>query len=114
MEGLFLIAKTDACGGLLPLVRLIRQGVFPVVQILIPIVLILWGTLDLGKAVIASDDDKVKKAQSMLIKRAIYAAAIFFVVMLVQVLMNIVEIGADDADTKGWSKCWQAAAKKKK
>ena len=115
MTGLFLIAKTDACGGLLPIVRLIRQGVFPVVQIFIPIILIIWGTIDLGKAVVASDDKAIKAAQSMLIKRAIYAAAIFFVVMLVRFLMNTVATAAtDDANTDGWDDCWKAAGKKKK
>ena len=46
----------DSCGGLLPIVRLIRKGVFPLVQIGIPILLIVFGTIDLGKAVISSEE----------------------------------------------------------
>ena len=34
------IAGSD-CGGLLPIIRVIRKGVFPLVQILIPIGLII-------------------------------------------------------------------------
>ena len=56
MTNLFQIGAIDSCGGLLPIVRVIRKGVFPLVQLFIPIVLIVLGTIDLGKAVIASDD----------------------------------------------------------
>ena len=102
----------DACGGLLPLVRMLRK-ILSIVQIFIPILLILFGTIDLGKAVIASDEKEIKGAQSKLIKRCIYAVAIFFVVMLVTVVMNIVaSSGEKSANTNGWKTCWYAASKK--
>ncbi len=104
----------DGCGGLLPVVRLIRQGVYPIVQILIPIVLIIYGVIDLGKAVIASDEKEIKAAQSRLIKRCIYAAAIFFVVTFVSLVMDIVAKGLGDdteGNTNSWSTCWEKAAK---
>lgn len=97
------------CGGLLPLVRVLRKGLFPLVQIIIPIGLIIYGTIDLGKAVIASDEKEVKAAQSRLIKRFIYAALIFFVVTLVSALMSIIATGGE-GDTNSWSDCWRAAA----
>ncbi|MDO5002958.1 MAG: hypothetical protein Q4E39_01845 [bacterium] len=106
-----LLAKTDPCQGLGPIVVVIKS-VFRLIQFAIPIALILFGTIDLGKAVISSDEKEVKKAQSTLIKRFIYAAAIFFVVTLVTLLTNLVADGvADDsnngADTQSWSRCWQ-------
>lgn len=103
-----IMAKTtDACEGLLPIVKMLRY-VLTIVQIFIPILLILLGTIDLGKAVIASDEKEIKAAQSRLIKRCIYAVAIFFVALLVQVIMNIVAKSGEDVG-KGWSKCWNAA-----
>ena len=111
MTNLFQIGAIDSCGGLLPLVRVIRKGVFPLVQLFIPIVLIILGTIDLGKAVIASDDKEVKAAQGRLIKRFIYAALIFFVTTLVSVLMDLVSKGGDDAgDTTSWQSCWRSAS----
>lgn len=107
MSNLFQIGALDACGGLLPVVRVLRKGVMPLVQIFIPILLIVLGTVDLGKAVISSDEKAVKSAQSMLIKRCIYAAAIFFVTTIVSVVMNIVSNGADG--TSDWKGCWDAA-----
>ena len=98
----------SVCGGLLQLVRVVRKGIFPLVQIVIPIGLIIYGTIDLGKAVIASDEKEVKAAQSRLIKRFIYAALIFFVTTLVSALMGIVATGGE-GDTNSWSDCWRAA-----
>ena len=101
-------SKSDGCQGLGPIIKLIKKGLLPIVWIIIPIILIALGTIDLGKAVIASNEEAVKKAQGMLIKRAIYAAAIFFVVTIVTVLMNTISDAAADADsdTNSWSYCW--------
>lgn len=110
MSNLFQVGALDACGGLLPIVKVIRKGVFPIVQIGIPILLLIFGTIDLGKAVISSDEKEVKAAQSRLIKRCIYAALIFFVTTLVSVLMNIVGNGGV-GDTTSWQSCWEAAGK---
>ena len=107
MTNLFLIGAMDACGGLLPIVRVLVQ-LIKILMIVIPIALILLGTIDLGKAVIASDEKEVKAAQSRLIKRFIYAALIFFVPMLVGVIMNIVSAGGE-GDTASWESCWRAA-----
>lgn len=102
----------DGCGGLLPIVKVIRKGLYPIVQILIPIVLIVYGIIDLGKAVIASDEKEIKAAQSRLIKRCIYAALIFFVVTIVSLVMDIVSVGSENPDgTAAWSTCWERAGK---
>lgn len=113
MSNLFQIGLTDAdksCEGLGPIVRLIKKGVFPLIQIGIPILLIVFGTIDLGKAVLSSDDKETKAAQGRLIKRCIYAAAVFFVTTLVTLLMNIVAKGADKSEnnTTSWATCWRS------
>lgn len=105
------VGKADKkCGGLKPVVQLVKKGLVPIVQIGIPIILIVLGTIDLGKAVIASDEKAVKAAQSMLIKRAIYAVAIFFITTIVTLLMSVVASGADksEANTSGWAQCWNS------
>ena len=106
MSNLFLIAATE-CEGLLPIVKVIVK-VIKVFMVVIPILLILYGTIDLGKAVMASDEKEVKAAQGRLIKRFIYAALVFFVVTLVSALMNIVAQGGQDG-TDSWEACWMAA-----
>ena len=101
------LVKGDACGGLLPLVKVIRS-VIGIVMIVIPIALIVFGTIDLGKAVIASDEKEVKAAQKRLIQRFIYAALVFFVPMLVGFAMNMVASGGE-GDTTSWKACWIAS-----
>ena len=111
MSNMFLIG--DSCGGLLPLVSVLYK-IITVFQIAIPILLILYGTIDLGKAVIASEEKEVKAAQSRLIKRIIYAALIFFVPMIVFVIMDVVAAGTkkdsiSEANTTDWANCWRQA-----
>ena len=107
MSDLFQVGALDACGGLLPVVNVVR-AVIRLIQWLIPIGLIIYGTIDLGKAVISSDDKEVKAAQGRLIKRFIYAAAVFFVVTFVTVVMDLVAKGGE-GDTDSWASCWKAA-----
>ncbi|MBQ9019058.1 MAG: hypothetical protein IJ097_01935 [Bacilli bacterium] len=100
----------DGCHGLLPLVKIIAI-VVKIFWILIPIALIIFGTIDLGKAVIASDEKEVKGAQGRLIKRFIYAALVFFIPMLVSAVMGIVAESGDyrEDDTDNWRTCAQNA-----
>ena len=93
----------DYCGGLDQVIVLLKN-VVRVLQFLIPIGLILYGMLDLGKAVIAGKEDEMKKAQGTLIKRVIYAIAIFLVVTIVTFVMGLV--GSTD-----WKECWNNVGK---
>lgn len=94
------------CNDIGPLINLIKHGLIPILQLGIPLVLIVFGMLDLGKAVIASKEDEIKKAQGMLIKRAIYAVAVFFVVLIVQLIFGIVANSTDNGEANSWSACW--------
>ena len=93
--------EASTCGGLLDIVIVIRK-VIDVLKIIIPIGLILFGLIDLGKAVIAGKEDEMKKAQQTLIKRVIYAVAVFLVVQVVIFATGLV--GAES-----WQQCWNAA-----
>ena len=53
--------------------------VFFVIKILIPILLIVFGSIDVGKAVVASKDDVIKKSIKTLALRTIAGVIIFFV-----------------------------------
>lgn len=66
-------------------------GMFLLVfKIVIPILLIIFGMIDLGKAVISSDDKAVSKAAKSLLNRVIAGVVIFFVPTLVSVILNLV------------------------
>lgn len=61
-----------------------------IIKIAVPILLIIFGMLDLGKAVIASKEDEIKKGQQIFIKRAISAVVVFFVIQIVQIILKFV------------------------
>ena len=104
---MFLIAANDACGGLGPIVSVVK-ALFRIIQIFVPIALLVFAVIDLAKAVMASDDKEIKAATSKLTKRAIAAVAVFFAFTLVDTLMGLVgEGGSDEADATSWATCWK-------
>jgi len=97
---MFLLDSVSLCGvnidsKLLELVTLIVN----VIKIGVPILLIIFGMLDLGKAVIAQKEDEIKKGQAIFTKRLIAAVLVFLVVFIVQVVFNLV---ADDEGGDMW------------
>lgn len=95
---------------LMPIIQFIKKGVFPIIQIGIPIILILMGTLDLGKAVLSSDDKEIKGSTGRLVKRAVAAVAVFFVTTIVSLLMGLfTSSGSGVEGTTSWQKCWEDA-----
>ena len=75
-----------------------------VIKIAIPIMLIVFGLIDLGKATIAQKDDEIKKAQTTFVKRIIAAVLVFFVVAIVQLVFGLLN-NAQDAGTQNPTAC---------
>ena len=103
-----ILAEVEGCGDLGAIVKFIKLGVLPIIQIGIPILLILMGTIDLGKAVLSSDDKEIKGAVGKLVKRAIAAIAVFFVSTVVSLVMGLfANSNNDDIEgTTDWFTCW--------
>lgn len=99
----------DACSDLAPLIKLIKFGIIPIIQIGVPILLILYGMFDLAKAVIASKEDEIKNATKLLTKRAIYAVAVFLVVTLVTAVFGLLSSTGNNKitnESKSGIDCW--------
>ena len=58
------------------------------IQIVVPVVLVIFGMLDLFKGITAQKEDEIKKGQQMLVKRIIAAALVFFVIAIVKALIS--------------------------
>lgn len=104
------------CGSLYPFIKLVKI-VLTLLKIAVPIALILFGGIDFGKAVIASKEDEMKKAQSIFVKRVIYGVAIFLTFTLVTFVMNFVADSVDKdyagnpLNTSSWRVCWSCESK---
>lgn len=69
------------------------------IKIAIPIILIIFGMLDLAKAVMSNDEKEMKGAQTKLMKRVIYAVLVFLVVSIVQLLFGV--LSKNDSENVG-------------
>jgi len=59
------------------------------VPVVIAVLVIVFGMLDLGKAVAAQKEEDIKKSQGMLIKRVIVSVLVFFVVAIVKLVVGV-------------------------
>lgn len=73
-------------------IRYMLNEILGIVRIIVPILIILLGTIDFAKAVIAGKEDNMRKAQTDFIKRIIAGIAVFLVPTLVNVIMDLAEI----------------------
>ena len=63
---------------------------YTVIQILVPIILVITGSIDLLKSITAQKEDEIKKGQTTFIKRLVAAAIIFFVFIIVKLVISVV------------------------
>lgn len=77
--------------------------VIDAIKIFVPIILIIFGMLDLAKAITSNDDKAMKEAQGKLIKRLIYGIVIFLVVAIVQTVFGV--LAKADSSTSNATSC---------
>lgn len=97
-----------SCGGftdipdVLPnLISLVINGI----KIVVPIMLIIFGMLDLGKAVAAGKEDDIKKGQTTFMKRAIAAITVFLIVAIVQLIFSLLAQQTGNSSDKNITGC---------
>ncbi len=72
------------------------QKVLNYIKVLGPTIAIALGSIDMGKAIITSDEENMKKAQSKFIKRIIAAVALFFVPLATGILLSVFGFATDN------------------
>lgn len=95
----------DVCGDNLIFIIQVLRIVIRVIQIAAPLALIIFGSLDFFKAIIAGDEKEMKMKRKPFIGRLIAAVIILLLPMLVNLVMKNV---ASSANNK-FKKCWEAA-----
>ncbi len=90
----------------------IARLVIRILQIAVPFALIIWGSLDFFKAVIAGDDKEMKQKRKPFIQRLIAAVIILVLPIIVNAIIRTLGGGDDTStDTKYgmFKKCWTDA-----
>lgn len=67
----------------------IIKYVLLIIQILVPILLVIFGTIDLLKSIYAGKEDEIKKGQQIFIKRLISGVLVFFVIAIVKLFISV-------------------------
>lgn len=77
------------------------KTIFTLIQIAIPGVLIVLGTIDMFKAMASGDEKKTKEAQRTFIRRLIYAVVAFLIPFIIRLVFNFVanNIGTEEGKT---------------
>ncbi len=108
MTDLINVLATTSCGGgeiefdtVLPTSI---STIINIMKVVIPIMVVFFGLLDLGKAVMSQKEDDIKKNQGLLIKRLVIAVLVFFVVSLVQFVVSLV--GGDKSENNKFWGCF--------
>lgn len=106
MYNFLILANTEAkslCGdgGSLQTLVNIMYFALTIIQWVVPVLLILWGTIDLVKSVVAGKEDDIKKNQKTLVRRIISAVIVFLIPAMVSILLGLI-------GTEGWKACWNA------
>ena len=81
------------------------SSIVTIIKIGVPIILVILGMIDMGKAVASQKEDEIKKGQKILLSRCIAAGIVFFVVAIVQLLLNVISTSVGDK-TNDKSSAW--------
>ena len=76
-----------------------------VIQIAIPILLVIFGSIDFVKAITGQKDEEIKKGQQTFIKRLIAAALVFFIIAFVKLLVSFAA-GSDSDNIMNCANCF--------
>lgn len=95
-----ILAGYVSCGGIITRMNStiphLTSLIVDLLKIGVPVLLIILGMLDFGKAVMSQKEDEIKKNQTLFVKRLISAALVFFVFVIVELLFNIVASTEDE------------------
>ena len=75
-----------------PSLAYLINSILKYIRIIVPILIILLGSLDFAKAVVAGKEDEMKKAQTIFVKRLIAGIIVFFVPVIVNLIMQLADI----------------------
>lgn len=97
-----ILDASSICGAIDNNLAELIHTIITIIKIGIPVLLIIFGMLDLAKGVIASKEDETKKGQHMFIKRLISAVLVFFVIAIVQLVIGLVDDKNEDDESDAW------------
>ena len=90
------------CGMIPGPVTALMGTLYNLIKIAVPLILIVYGMLDFGRAVMAGEEKEIKEKQKLFIKRLIAAIMVFFIFAIVQLVVGLI---TNDADNESIRAC---------
>lgn len=78
--------------------------IITIIKFLIPVLLVIFGSIDFLKSVTASKEDEIKKGRQTFISRLIAAVIVFFIIQIVQLVVRFAS--GDDSNIVGCFNCF--------
>lgn len=76
------------------------------IKVLVPLLLIIFGSIDFGKAIVASDDKAIQSAARMLVIRAVGGIIIFFIPTIINAVTGLISNWSSvESEFTNCSKC---------
>lgn len=110
--------STDAvqmCCEIQPFLKIIKI-IIALIQWSVPLILIVFGSFDMFKAVASGDEKVTSEVRSIFIKRVSYGIAVFLVPFFIELILNFVNSNflhnnnsfnnGDLSDASSWIDCW--------
>lgn len=103
----FLDSMKDVCDSesSLLFVLQIARWIIRIIQIAVPFVLIIFGSLDFFKAIVAGDEKEMKQKRKPFVQRVIAA----LVIILLPTLVNLIMKNIAKNTNNRFATCWEAA-----
>lgn len=102
------------CSSELQMILDIIITLFDVVKFFIPILLIIFCTIDIFKMIVSKKEDEVKKLRKDIFSKIIYAIIIYLIPFLIPFILNLIDslipMNYDDS----WKECWDYVKENKK
>lgn len=91
---------------LAPIILFLKKVAFNTLRIFVPIILIIMATLDLVKAVMATDEKSMQEAVPRIIRRILAAVFMFLITTIVVIVMNMISNTDVAGQENDWKACW--------
>lgn len=100
MSFLLNMKDTYTCGSLdlefSGMIPYVVSMIVTIIKFAVPVLLVIFGMIDFLKSVSASKEDEIKKGRQTFINRVIAAIIVFFIVYVVQLIVNFASQGDDN------------------
>ena len=84
----------------------LTSDIMTIIQVLVPVILVIIGTIDFVKSVSSQKEEEIKKGQQMFIKRLIVALLVFCVFVIVKLLISLISDSNDTINIVDCMECF--------